>query len=194
MAGNITGDEADRLLSLSLEDGDLLALSTALSSDAAAGEEVSGSGYSRQTIDWTPGTGAERSVSTDILFEDMPSSTVIGWEVYASNGTDRKWWGLFGTEEGVVIEDNFIAIPGNTFVYNEPVIFQAGYSPDAVTPGDVYYVVLEFTTGIKISETPGGTVLDLDGDYRRVVLGRVYDVGEGSTFSIPSSSISLTLT
>jgi hypothetical protein len=72
-----------------------LALLTANGSAGAAGTEVAGGSYARQT--YTPGTAASRTTDNtgDISFTGMPACTVTGWEIYDSAGSPVRWW--FGT-------------------------------------------------------------------------------------------------
>jgi len=67
-----------------------LALVTANGSDSAAGTEVTGGSYARQTIAWTAASSGEIHNSAVINFTDMPAATVVGIEVYDSAGTPKR--------------------------------------------------------------------------------------------------------
>ena len=69
-----------------------LALLTANGTDAAAGTEVVGGSYLRQTI--TFGAVVNGSASNDavVRFDGMPAVTVVGVEVYDSAVTPVRWW------------------------------------------------------------------------------------------------------
>jgi hypothetical protein len=67
-----------------------LALVTANGTDSAAGTEVTGGSYARQTI--TFGAAASGAISNNavINFTGMPAATVVGIEIYDSNGSPKR--------------------------------------------------------------------------------------------------------
>ena len=67
-----------------------LALSTTAGSDAAAGTEVTGGSYARQTIAFSAASAGSTSNSGTVTFTGMPACTVVGIEIYDSNGTPKR--------------------------------------------------------------------------------------------------------
>lgn len=67
-----------------------LALVTANGSDSAAGTEVTGGSYARQTIAWDAAASGQIANSAEINFTGMPTCTVVGIEVYDSAGTPKR--------------------------------------------------------------------------------------------------------
>lgn len=67
-----------------------LALMTANGSDSAAGTEVTGGSYARQTITFGSASGGQISNSAAINFTGMPAATVVGIEIYDSAGTPKR--------------------------------------------------------------------------------------------------------
>lgn len=67
-----------------------LALSTTSGSDTAAGTEVTGGSYARQTIGFDSATGGSISNNGVINFTVMPACTVVGIEIYDSNGSPKR--------------------------------------------------------------------------------------------------------
>lgn len=67
-----------------------LALVTAAGSDSAAGTEVSGGSYSRQTIAFDAASGGSITNNATITFANMPTCTVVGIELYDSAGTPKR--------------------------------------------------------------------------------------------------------
>ena len=67
-----------------------LALVTANGSDSAAGTEVTGGSYARQTIAFDAASGGEISNNAVINFTGMPSCTVVGIEWYDSAGSPKR--------------------------------------------------------------------------------------------------------
>ena len=67
-----------------------LALMTANGTDSAAGTEVTGGSYARQTIAWSAAASGSISNSAVINFTAMPAATVVGIEVYDSAGTPKR--------------------------------------------------------------------------------------------------------
>jgi len=67
-----------------------LALMTANGTDSAAGTEVTGGSYARQTIAWTAASSGSIGNSAIINFTGMPAATVVGIEIYDSAGTPKR--------------------------------------------------------------------------------------------------------
>lgn len=100
MANNIVQAEANRLLDASFGTASYvaptgpmkLALLTVNGSNTAAGTEVTGGSYARQTIAMGSASAGSCSNSGTITFAGMPATTVTGIEVYDSAGTPRRAW------------------------------------------------------------------------------------------------------
>lgn len=67
-----------------------LALVTANGSDSAAGTEVTGGSYARQTITFGSASSGQIANSTAISFTGMPACTVVGIEIYDSAGSPKR--------------------------------------------------------------------------------------------------------
>lgn len=67
-----------------------LALMTASGSDSAAGTEVTGGSYTRQTISFGSAASGQIANSATINFTSMPAATVVGIEIYDSAGTPKR--------------------------------------------------------------------------------------------------------
>ena len=75
-----------------------LALATTASSASAAGTEVAGGSYARQTIAMTAASSESAANTAAITFTNMPACTVTHVDIYDSNGTPRRcWWGQLST-------------------------------------------------------------------------------------------------
>lgn len=100
MANNIVVAEANRLLDASLGTASYtapttpmkLALATSTGTNSAAGTEVSGGSYARQTITWNAASSGSATNSNSITFTSMPAATVTGVDIYDNNGTPRRAW------------------------------------------------------------------------------------------------------
>lgn len=195
MAGNLTDDEEARLLDISLENGDVLALTSTPPTESSAGDEVTGGSYSRQALAWSIELDGSRTVTTDIEFNDMPNTVVAGWNVYDSTGTDRKWWGLLSTVDALIYAGYFWAV-GHGLSDDTEVVLQDGFSPDGVSSDDHFFVIDSDADSFYLSETISGAAVVWTDDSERIVIGKVYDISAGSNFVIPagSSSISFKLT
>lgn len=102
----LTTAEANRLLDASLGTASYtapttpmkLSLATSSSSAAAAGTEVTGGSYARQTIAMTAASAGSAPNTSTITFTAMPACTVTYVDIYDSNGTPRRcWWGPLAT-------------------------------------------------------------------------------------------------
>lgn len=77
-----------------------IALVTVIGTNAAAGTEVTGGSYARQTATW--GTASAGSIATNAIltFATMPACTVVGIDIWDSAGTPiRRWWGTLGASK-----------------------------------------------------------------------------------------------
>lgn len=100
MANNLVTAEADRLLNASLNGTAYtapttpmkLALATTASTASAAGTEVTGGSYARQTIAFTTSAGSGVSNSGAVTYTNMPAATTTHVDVYDSAGTPRRGW------------------------------------------------------------------------------------------------------
>lgn len=100
MANNLVQAEANRLVDASFATAAYtaptgpmkLALLTANGSNTAAGTEVSGGGYARQTLVMGSASAGAASNTGTVAFTNMPAVTVAGVEVYDSAGSPRRQW------------------------------------------------------------------------------------------------------
>lgn len=100
MANNVVTLEGNRLLDASLGTTAYvapttpmkLALETATGSNSAAGTEVVGGSYARQTITFNASSGGSATNSNSITYTALPAATVTGVEIYDSAGTPRRSW------------------------------------------------------------------------------------------------------
>lgn len=115
MAANIVQVEANRLLDASLGTATYtaptgpmkLALMTANATSTAAGTEVTGGSYARQTIACSAAATGATSNSGTITFTGMPACTVTGINIYDSAGTPRRaWWGALDTSRTLLAGDS----------------------------------------------------------------------------------------
>ncbi|MER5875469.1 hypothetical protein ABT119_06010 [Streptomyces sp. NPDC001910] len=83
-----------------------VALVTANGSDSAAGTEVTGGSYARQSLSVAAAVSGATSNSADVVFTGMPAATVVGVEVWDSAGTPvRLWYGALAASRTVVAGD-----------------------------------------------------------------------------------------
>lgn len=100
MANELT--DAAELLLLDLIDGVTtaapvtgplkLALLTVQGTDSAAGTEVTGGSYARQTITFGSAAAGAAANTNSITFSGMPAASVVGFAIYDSSGTPKRLW------------------------------------------------------------------------------------------------------
>lgn len=123
MAGNIT-DTAENLLldhvlgttSFTPTAPIKVALITTAtpSTDAAAGSEVTGGSYARQTLTCGAASAGATSNSGTLTWTNMPACTVGGVEIYDSNATPKRlWWGPLAANKVVNAGDTFQLTAGS---------------------------------------------------------------------------------
>ncbi|MET7687977.1 hypothetical protein ABZT06_08350 [Streptomyces sp. NPDC005483] len=90
-----------------------VALVTANGTDTAAGAEVTGGSYARQTLTVGAASSGATSNSADIVFAGMPAATVVGVEIWDSAGTPvRLWYGPFAASRTVGAGDDLRIVAG----------------------------------------------------------------------------------
>jgi hypothetical protein len=90
-----------------------VALVTVNGSDTAAGTEVTGGGYARQTLTVAAAVNGATSNSADLVFTNMPGVTVVGVEIWDSAGTPvRLWYGALTASRTVNAGDDFKLVAG----------------------------------------------------------------------------------
>ncbi|MFI1485757.1 hypothetical protein [Streptomyces sp. NPDC020747] len=90
-----------------------VALVTAAGSDTAAGTEVTGGSYARQTLSVAAAASGATSNSADLVFAGMPAATVVGVEVWDSAGSPvRLWYGPLTDPRTVLAGDELQILAG----------------------------------------------------------------------------------
>ncbi|MEV7975428.1 hypothetical protein [Streptomyces sp. NPDC086519] len=90
-----------------------VALVTANGSDTAAGTEVAGGGYARQSLSAAAAVSGATSNSADLVYTNMPAATVVGVEIWDSAGTPvRLWYGALTASRTVAAGDEFRLVAG----------------------------------------------------------------------------------
>jgi hypothetical protein len=97
MADNITDAEENRLLDLSIPtSGMYLALTSTAPTDAAAGTELTGNGYTRQAMATTAAASGSKTNSAQINYGPVTTAdwlAILGYDVYdASTAGNRRWY------------------------------------------------------------------------------------------------------
>lgn len=194
MPNNLTDAEENRLLDLSALDTDKLALTSVPGTDSAAGTEVTGGSYARQTTTWAAAASGSKSTSATLTFSDMPAGDVLGWALWNSGGTSRKWYGLFSPKSGTAQNTGeTITFTAHGYTNGQKVVFQDGYTPAGLTSNTAYFVVGATANTFQVSTTSGGAAVNITADSSLVVFGKVFTLGAGEAFQINSGQITLSL-
>lgn len=67
-----------------------VALVTANGTDSAAGTEVTGGSYARQSVTFASASAGATSNTNTLTWSGMPAATVVGIEIYDSAGTPKR--------------------------------------------------------------------------------------------------------
>jgi len=91
-----------------------VALVTATGTATAAGTEVTGGSYARQTITFAAPAGGSISSNVALTYTNMPACTVTGVDEYDSAGTPvRRWFGALSASKTVNAGDTFSIASGS---------------------------------------------------------------------------------
>lgn len=194
MPNNLTDTEENRLLDLSLVNGDLMALLTVAGTDAALGTEVVGGTYARQGVTWAAAAGGSKSNSAEVSFPGMLAMDVQGWAIFSADGAQRKWYGLFSrfTATATAATD-IITAAGHGLADGAKVVFQNGYVPAGLAASTTYYVRDATTSTFKVSASLGGAAINITADSSLAVVGKVLEAISGAAVSVAAGSLTCTL-
>jgi hypothetical protein len=201
MPNNLTDAQEVVLLDASVTTTDKMALVSTAGTDAAAGTEVTGGSYARQTTSgWaaaaTSGGNSTKATNAAINFAALAAVSVQGWEIWNSGGTTRKWYGLFSQQTGSAqASGDTVTITAHGLSNGTKIVFQSGYAPAGLTANTTYYVVGATTNTFQVAATSGGSAIDITADAisGAVVVGLVLDVAAGGTLAIASGAVVLSL-
>ena len=198
MSFNLTDTEEARLLDLSLLNTDKLALMAVLGSDSAAGTEVTGGSYARQTLTLaaasTTGGATSKATSTLTSFTSMPATDVQGWAVYDSAGTGRKWYGLWSPKTGTAsATGDTVTSTAHGYTNGQKIVFQSGYTPAGLAANTTYFVVNATTDTFQVAATSGGTAIDITADLSGVQFGVVKTANATDTFNVAAGALTFSL-
>lgn len=91
-----------------------VALATATGTASAAGTEVTGGSYARQTITFAAAAGGSITSNVVLTYTNMPACTVTGVDEWDSAGTPvRRWFGALSASKTVNAGDTFSIASGS---------------------------------------------------------------------------------
>ncbi len=91
-----------------------VALDTAVGSASAAGTEVTGGSYARQTITFAAASAESISSNVALTYTSMPACTVTSVDEWDSAATPiRRWWGSLTASKTVNSGDTFSIASGS---------------------------------------------------------------------------------
>ena len=194
MPNNLTDAEENRLLDLSLEDGDLLALMSVGGTETGAGTEVVGGTYAREAVDWAAASGGTKSTASSITFSDLPETDVQGWAVYDSTGATRKWYGVISSKTGTAQNaDDTVTVTSHGYEDGQKIVFQSGYAPPGLSANTTYYVRDVTSNTFKIATSLGGSAQVITGDSSLVIVGKVLEVAAGGGVNLSAGAVACSL-
>jgi hypothetical protein len=194
MPENLTDAEEVRLLDLSWQNTDKLALMSVNGTDATAGTEVAGGSYGRQTIaasaaSTTSGTSSKANSGTP-SFTAMPATEVQGWEIWDSAGTARKWRGLCSPQSATAQDTgDTITKTAHGLVNGDRVVFQDGYVPAGLSAATTYFVVNKTTNTFQVAATAGGSAIAITADNSSVIYGIVLNIASGGAVNVAAGAV-----
>ncbi len=120
--GALVSVEADALLAASSGEAAYVApttpikvaLVTVIGTATAAGTEVVGGSYARQTVTMAVPSGEAIASNVALTYTSMPAVTVVGVDEYDSAATPvRRWWGLLAASKTTNAGDTFSIASGS---------------------------------------------------------------------------------
>lgn len=147
----------------------------AVGSDASGWTEVTGGGYSAQSIPTAFAASASNAAATDEAISFGPSTAawsgdIVAWTIEDSVTSDILYQGYMVASNrpfAARASDDFLVSPDHGLSNGDTVIVQklADFDmPVGVTQGTIYYVVNLTSTAVQLSATLGGSPVDLTDD------------------------------
>lgn len=91
-----------------------VALVTATGTATAAGTEVTGGSYARQTVTFAAAATGGNSSNVALTYTSMPAATITGVDEYDSAGTPvRRWFGALSASKTTNSGDTFTIASGS---------------------------------------------------------------------------------
>ena len=88
-----------------------------IGSDSSTGTEATGGSYARQTISFAAASSGSITTSADLTFTLMPACTVVGVDIYDSNGSPiRVAWASLAANKTVGAGDTLVIPTGSLTV------------------------------------------------------------------------------
>ena len=123
MAGSLTNAAETAVLEALFNTSDVYtapfkcALVTVIGTDSSAGTEATGGSYARQTISFAAASSGSITTSADLTFTLMPACTVVGIDIYDSNGSPiRVAWASLASNKTVGAGDTLVIPAGSLTV------------------------------------------------------------------------------
>lgn len=188
MPNNLTDTEENRLLDLSLIDGDLMALMTTIGTDSTTGVEAVGSPYARQAVTWAAAAGGAKASDADVTFAELPEMDIQGWAIYDSTGTTRKWYGVFSsTAATAAAATDTVTAVAHGILEGGKVVFQI--PPAGLAAATTYYARDVTSSTFRLAATLAGSVIDVTADSADVVFGRVLDLDAAASVVLVAGQV-----
>jgi hypothetical protein len=126
--------------------------------------ELTGSGYARQTTAFAAASGGVRTLSTAETFT-VGAGHTVRWIGLWSGSTFRGYSPNGGSpqEFTVAIATDVVTALAHGFSDTNTIVFYGGTVPSPLVEGTVYYVRDATTDTFKVAATAGGAAIDLTG-------------------------------
>lgn len=126
--------------------------------------ELSGSGYARQTTAFAASSGGVRTLSTAETFT-VGAGQTVRWIGLWSGTTFRGYSPNSGNpqEFSVSASTDVVTCLAHGFSDTNAIVFYGGTVPSPLVEGTVYYVRDATTDTFKVAATAGGSAIDLTG-------------------------------
>lgn len=157
--------------------------------------ELSGSGYARQTTSFNAAAGGVRTLATAETFT-VGAGHTVRWVGLWSSTTFRGYSPNGGSpqEFSVNTSTDVVTCAAHGFSDTNTIVFYGGTVPAGLTEGTVYYVRDSTADTFKVAATAGGAAIDLTGTGAAdCVVSRIYEdaYAGADTHQINSFSIGI---
>jgi hypothetical protein len=131
---------------------------------ATGANELTGSGYARQSCTFNPASGGVRNLASSTSFTVGAGHTVLwcglwngsSFQAYSPNGGSPR-------EFQVDIAANTVSVLSHGWADGDAIVFYGGTIPTGLVEGTIYYVRDSATNTFKVAATAGGVAIDLTG-------------------------------
>lgn len=130
---------------------------------ATGSNELTGGGYARQSCTFNAASGGVRNLSAPANF--TVNAQTVRWCGLWNSSTFQAYSPNGGSPREFQVDTSLdtVTVPSHGYADTDAITFYGGTIPTGLNEGQIYYVRDATTNTFKVTDTPGGTAINLTG-------------------------------